>query len=110
MKCIVCGLHSAYGVLILLCVASFAFGYEADSLLRSPFQENYRIYAVFGQKEMDLQVEAVLNNKALIHNKWYRVGDKIGTFYLQHIRSDEIVLIDKKMEQKIIKLKKGNLR
>ena len=80
-----------------------------DSLLEPPKLSNYRIFAIFGQKELDLSVQAILNQKALIHNNWYRLGDRVGTFYIRSITNDEVVLVDKKMQQKVIKLKKKAL-
>ncbi len=86
----------------LMCVSMFGI----DSLLESPLKENYRILSVFGEKEFELNIQAILNDKVLIHNKWYGIGDKIGIFHIHKVTSNEVILIDKKSEQKTIKLKR----
>lgn len=96
-------------LVVILGCGVIGLAQNLDSLLEPPKLNNHRIFAVFGQKELDLNVQAILNQKAFIHNKWYTLGDRIGTFHIHSITNDEVVLIDKKMQQKIIKLKKNDL-
>lgn len=75
-------------------------------LLYVPLEQNYRIQSVFGEKEVELKVQAILNNKALIHHKWYKKGDKIGSFFIQNIGESEVLLVDKKSGHKVLQLQK----
>lgn len=79
---------------------------QVSVLLRQSPAHNHRIYNVFGEKEVELKVSAILNHKALIHNTWYKQGDKIGGFIITHINAQEVALMDKKGNKKTLALQK----
>lgn len=77
---------------------------RVNTLLQTPLEQPHRIQNVFGEKELDLKVHAILNNKALIHNTWYKKGDRIGVFTIISITNDRVVLVDRKSLRKELKL------
>ena len=79
--------------------------HEFEALLKPKLQKEYRILSVFGEKELELRIEAILNHKVLIHDKWYKLGDKIGSYYIAHITPHTITLMDKKQSQKTLHIK-----
>lgn len=79
---------------------------KVHALLRAPLEQNHRIYSVFGEKEVELKIQAILNRQVLIHHKWYKQGDKIGSFFIHDIKPHEVVLIDKKSQQKTLSIRK----
>ncbi|OBV28632.1 hypothetical protein BKN38_09350 [Helicobacter sp. CLO-3] len=79
---------------------------KVHALLRAPLEQNHRIYSVFGEKEVELKIQAILNRQVLIHHKWYKQGDKIGSFFIHDIKPYEVVLIDKKSQQKTLSIRK----
>ena len=81
---------------------------DFEALLKPKLQKEYRILSVFGEKELELRIEAILNNKVLIHDKWYKLGDKIGSYYIAHITQHTITLMDKKQSQKTLHIKAKN--
>ncbi|MGX3044844.1 hypothetical protein [Helicobacter sp. T3_23-1056] len=78
---------------------------EFETLLTPKLQKEYRILSVFGEKELELHIQAILNHKVLIHDKWYKLGDKIGSYYIAHITPHTITLMDKKQSQKTLHIK-----
>lgn len=89
---------------ILSAGATASLQEQVSTLLRPPLSQNHRIYNVFGEKEVELKVSAILNHKALIHNIWYKVGDRIGIFTINYISEKEVALIDKKGDKKTLAL------
>lgn len=79
---------------------------RVNALLQAPRAQSYRIYNVFGEKEIDLKVHAILNDKALIQNAWYKRGDKIGAFVVDSIGANRVVLVDRKSLRKELRLQK----
>lgn len=82
-----------------------ALSNDFEVLFRSKLQREYRILSVFGEQELELHIQAILNSKVLIHDKWYKIGDKIGAYHIYSIAQNSITLIDKKSSQKILRLK-----
>lgn len=78
---------------------------DFEVLFEPKLQREYRILSVFGEQELELHIQAILNSKALIHDKWYKIGDKIGAYHIYSISQNSITLIDKKSSQKILRLK-----
>jgi len=107
--------HKKHNMLLAMPIISLAFAIYAPKLesteigllLESPLKESYRIVGIFGQQEVDLSLQAILNQKAFIQDKWYGIGDKIGTFYIYKITNNEVILVDKKSQQKMLRLKKN---
>lgn len=81
------------------------FANDFEALFESKLQREYRILSVFGEKELELHIQAILNSKVLIHDKWYKIGDKIGAYHIYAITQNSITLIDKKSSQKVLRLK-----
>lgn len=81
------------------------FANDFEALFEPKLQREYRILSVFGEKELELHIQAILNSKVLIHDKWYKIGDKIGAYHIYSITQNSITLIDKKSNQKILRLK-----
>lgn len=78
-------------------------------LLEPKVRKDYRILPVFGEREAELHIQAILNNKVLIHDKWYKKGDKIGSFYIYNISQNAITLVDKKSSQKTLHINQARL-
>lgn len=81
------------------------FANDFEALFEPKLQREYRILSVFGEQELELHIQAILNSKVLIHDKWYKIGDKIGAYHIYSITQNSITLIDKKSNQKILRLK-----
>ena len=81
------------------------FAKDFEALFKPKLQKDYRILSVFGEQELELHIQAILNSKVLIHDKWYKIGDKIGAYHIYSISQNSITLIDKKSSQKILRLK-----
>lgn len=81
------------------------FAKDFEALFEPKLQREYRILSVFGEKELELHIQAILNSKVLIHDKWYKIGDKIGAYHIYAITQNSITLIDKKSSQKVLRLK-----
>lgn len=81
------------------------FASDFGALFEPKLQREYRILSVFGKQELELHIQAILNSKVLIHDKWYKVGDKIGAYHIYAITQNSITLIDKKSSQKTLRLK-----
>lgn len=81
------------------------FANDFEALFEPKLQREYRILSVFGEKELELHIQAILNSKVLIHDKWYKIGDKIGAYHIYAITQNSITLIDKKSSQKVLRLK-----
>ena len=81
------------------------FASDFGALFEPKLQREYRILSVFGEQELELHIQAILNSKVLIHDKWYKVGDKIGAYHIYAITQNSITLIDKKSSQKTLRLK-----
>ena len=99
---------------VWILVLSPAYLYAFDSnifkeLLEPKVRKDYRILPVFGEREMELHIQAILNNKVLIHDKWYKKGDKIGAFYIYQISQNTVTLVDKKSSQKILRINQTKL-
>lgn len=101
-------LGSVLGVMGLNAMESSAQSLQerVNTLLQAPLAQSYRIYNVFGEKELDLKVHAILNDKALIQNTWYKRGDKIGAFVVDSIGTDRVMLVDRKSLRKELRLHK----
>ena len=58
-------------------------------------------------KESSFNLTAIVNNSAFINGKWYKVGDRVGTFKLVDIMDDSVYLKDGK-RTKLIFFKQNN--
>ena len=52
-------------------------------------------------KEEQLKLTAIMNNSANINGKWYKIGDKIGSYKLKDIM-DNAVYLQNNSEQKML--------
>ena len=64
-----------------------------------------KIVKAIKRKVVEHHLTAILNHAAFIDGKWYKVGDKIGSFTLISINYDSVDLKSKK-EQKKLSIKK----
>jgi hypothetical protein len=58
--------------------------------------------------EEPLRLLAIMNKSVLISGKWYKVGDNIRNFSLLEVKSNSVVLADKKDQKLILFLTKQN--
>jgi hypothetical protein len=58
--------------------------------------------------EEPLRLLAIMNKSVLISGKWYKVGDSIRNFSLLEVKSNSVVLADKKDQKLILFLTKQN--
>jgi len=72
--------------------------------------------AQIARAEVVYTLKAILNKAAFIDRKWYKQGDKLGSYKVGHVSSDSIVLKSsngnkklslKKKEKSFIKLNRG---
>ncbi len=40
-------------------------------------------------------LDAIMNDSALINNKWYKLGQQVGTYTLKEVNRDNIILVKK---------------
>ncbi len=58
--------------------------------------------------EEPLRLLAIMNKSVLITGKWYKVGDSIRNYSLLEVKSNSVVLADKKDQKLILFLTKQN--
>jgi len=59
--------------------------------------------------EADYVLKAILNKAAFIDGKWYKQGDKLGSYKVGHVSSDSVVLKSSNDNKKLsLKKKKKN--
>jgi len=60
-------------------------------------------------KQNPIIIQTILNNKVLIHNKWYGAGDKVHGIRIKSIRKDAIIVIKNNRWTKINLRKNRNI-
>ncbi len=107
---------------MLIFIAVLLYADVSDTLVKIKEIENLKKhflnidYNIFGtnkiiitpvvslEKNLNLKIYAVFNNKININNKWYKIGDEINGYKILKITDDYVIL---KKENQIVKLKIG---
>ncbi len=51
---------------------------------------------IITKKEINLSLNAIMNESAFINEKWYKINDKIGKYTITSINRERVILIYKK--------------
>jgi len=79
-------------------------------------KESVKVNGVVTKIEAVYTLKAILNKAAFIDGKWYKQGDKLGSYKVGHVSSDSVVLTSlngnkklslKKKKKNFIKLNRG---
>ena len=87
-----------------------------DPFISLKKDENMTQVVIPKKKEAQLSLNGILNGKAYINGKWYKVGDKISGYVLKYVGTKGVVLTDEthikklflhKNEKGLITIKEG---
>jgi len=79
-------------------------------------KESVKVNGVVKKVEVVYTLKAILNKAAFIDGKWYKQGDKLGSYKVGHVSSDSVLLKSsngnkklslKKRKKNFIKLNRG---